>query len=110
MTDTIGPMHALTIVETLPSRLLARLTGASIRSAQRWRSGATPRSASLERLRQTDAILALLGRGATGAARRAWLEAPNPVLRGDRPIDRLASGDVAAARGAAESYGAGDVV
>lgn len=103
-------MQTLTFVEALPSRLLARLTGASIRSAQRWRSGARPRYASLERLRQTDAVLALLGRGATVAACRAWLEAPNPILRGDRPLDRLARGDLAAVRGAAESYGAGDVV
>jgi hypothetical protein len=103
-------VRTLTIVETLPSRLLARLTGASVRSAQRWRSGATPRSASLVRLRETDALLAMLGRGTSAAARRAWLEAPNPVLGGDRPVDRLARGDVAAVRGAAESYGAGDVV
>ena len=56
-------MHAMrtpTLVETLPSRLLARLTGASLRSAQRWRSGGTPRAASLARLRETDAVLALL--------------------------------------------------
>lgn len=103
-------VRSLTIVEALPSRLLARLTGASIRSAQRWRSGASPRSANLARLRETDTVLALLGRGASGAARRAWLEAPNPVLGGDRPIDRLARGEVAAARGAAESYGTGDFV
>lgn len=103
-------VRTLTLVEALPSRLLARLTGASLRSAQRWRSGATPRSASLARLRETDAVLAMLGRGASPAARRAWLETPNPILRGDRPVDRLARGDVAAVRGAAESHAAGDYV
>ncbi len=111
--DTIGPMHAMrtpTLVETLPSRLLARLTGASLRSAQRWRSGGTPRSASLARLRETDAVLALLGRGTSPTARRAWLETPNPALGGDRPVDRLARGDVAAARGAAQSHAAVDYV
>lgn len=98
------------LVESLPARILASLTGASLRSAQRWRSGARPRSATLERLRAIDEVLGLLGRGASPVARRAWLEAPNPVLGGERPLDRLARGEVAAVRGAAQSYAVGDFV
>ncbi len=101
---------AVPLVESLPSRVLARLTGASLRSAQRWRSGARPRPGTLERLRAVDEVLALLGRGASPAARRAWLEAPNAVLGGERPLERLARGDVGAVRGAAESYAVGDFV
>jgi hypothetical protein len=103
-------VRAVPLVESLPSRVLAHLTGASLRSAQRWRSGARPRSATVDRLRAVDEVLALLGRGASTSARRAWLEAPNPVLGGERPVDRIARGDVAAVRGAAESYAVGDFV
>jgi hypothetical protein len=98
------------LVESLPSRILAALTGSSLRSAQRWRSGARPRSATIDRLRAVDEVLALLGRGASPVARRAWLEAPNLALGGERPLDRLARGDVTAVRGAAESYAVGDFV
>lgn len=100
----------LPLVGVLPPRLLAALTGASLRSAQRWRGGTVPRPASAARLRETDAILDLLGRGSSTAARRAWLEAANPVLGGDRPLDRIARGDLDSARGAAAGYGAGDFV
>lgn len=100
----------LPLVNVLPPRLLAALTGASVRSAQRWRAGGSPRAATAARLRETDALLALLGRRASATARRAWLEAPNPALGGDRPVERLARGDVAAVRAAARGYGAGDMV
>ena len=100
----------LPLVGVLPPRLLAAITGASLRSAQRWRGGVVPRSTSLARLRETDAILELLGSGSSTAARRAWLEAPNPILDGDRPLDRIARGDLGAVRGAAAGYGAGDIV
>ena len=98
------------LVGVLPPRLLAALTGASLRSAQRWRGGTVPRPATAARLRETDAILDLLGRGSSPRARRAWLEAPNPVLAGDRPLDRIARGDLEPVRGAAAGYGAGDFV
>ncbi|MEO8246812.1 MAG: antitoxin Xre/MbcA/ParS toxin-binding domain-containing protein [Chloroflexota bacterium] len=100
----------LPLVSVLPARLLAVITGASIRSAQRWRGGTVPRSASVARLRETDAILDLLGRGSSSNARRAWLEAPNPILDGERPLDRIARGDLVSVRGAATGYGAGDIV
>ena len=102
--------RAIPLVESLPSRILASLTGASQRSAQRWRTGARPRSATLDRLRAVDEVLALLGRGTSPVARSAWLEAPNPALGGERPLERLARGDVSAVRAAAESYAVGDFV
>ena len=105
--DAAAPLPLVTL---LPPRLLAAITGASLRSAQRWRGGTVPRPASVARLRETDAILDLLGSGASTNARRAWLEAPNPTLDGERPLDRIARGDLAAVRGAAAGYGAGDFV
>ena len=68
------------------------------------------RPASVSRLRETDAILDLLGGGSSHTARRAWLEAPNPTLDGDTPLERIARGDLATVRGAAAGYAAGDVV
>jgi hypothetical protein len=105
--DAAAPLPLVTL---LPPRLLAVITGASLRSAQRWRGGTIPRPASARRLRETDAILDLLGSGASTNARRAWLEAPNPTLDGDTPLHRIARGDLGAVRGAAAGYGAGDIV
>ena len=101
---------SLPLVTLLPPRLLAVITGASLRSAQRWRRGTVPRPATVTRLRQTDAILELLGRGSSLQAQLAWLEAPNPILEGDRPLDRIARGDLASVRAAAAGYGVGDFV
>ena len=105
--DAVPPLPLVTL---LPPRLLAAITGASLRSAQRWRGGTVPRPASARRLRETDAILDLLGHGSSATARRAWLEAPNPTLDGDTPLHRIARGDLGAVRGAAAGYAAGDVV
>ena len=63
-----------------------------------------------DRIGELQAILDLLGRGMTDAAKRSWLEAPNGALAWRRPVDRLADGDFDDVRAAAESYVVGDYV
>lgn len=81
-----------------------------MRSAQRWRTGGSPQPRYRDRIGELQAILDLLGRGMTDAAKRAWLEAPSPQLGGRRPVDRLADGEFDAVRNAAEAYLVGDYV
>lgn len=96
------------LVRLFPARLLARVTGANVRTAERWRAGQWPQSRFRDRMSALEAVLDVLGRGMPDGAKRAWLEAPSPFLDWDRPVDRLASGDFAAVHGAAESYAVGD--
>jgi uncharacterized protein (DUF2384 family) len=98
------------LLRIFPARVLARATGASVRTAERWRGGQSPQPRYLDRMYELQAILDLLGRGMSPAAKRAWLESPSAALDWDRPIDRLASGDFDAVRSAAESYLVGDFV
>lgn len=102
-----APARLLTM---FPARLLARATGANIRTAERWRAGQSPRPRYLDRMYELQAILDLLGREMEPAAKRAWLEAPSPALGWRRPVDRIAAGDFDAVRAAAESYLVGDFV
>ena len=103
----LAPPHLL---RSFPARVLARATGASVRTTERWRAGQSPRLQYLERLYEMEAILDLLGRGMSLSAKRAWLETPNAALDWARPIDRLAAGEFHAVRKAAESYVVGDFV
>ena len=98
------------LIRLFPARFIARATGANVRTAERWRSGQAPQSRYRDRIGELQAILDLLGRGMTDAAKRAWLEAPNVHLRWARPVERLADGDFDAVRAAAESYVVGDYV
>lgn len=107
---TIGTAPPPRIVRLFPARLIARATGASLRTAERWRTGQRPQTRFRDRIGELQAVLDVLGRGMTDAAKRTWLEAPNAVLAWERPVDRLASGDFPAVLGAAESYDIGDYV
>jgi len=98
------------LVRLFPARFIARATGANVRTAERWRSGQSPQARFRDRIGELQAVLDLLGRGMTDAAKRAWLEAPNAALGWQRPIERLADGDFNAVRAAAESYVVGDYV
>ena len=98
------------LVRLFPARLVARATGANVRTAERWRSGQSPQARFRDRIGELQAVLDLLGRGMTDVAKRAWLEAPNSALGWQRPIERLADGDFNAVRAAAESYVVGDYV
>lgn len=105
---TLGTGDAPRLVRLFPARFVARATGANVRTAERWRTGQAPQSRYRDRIGELQAILDLLGRGMSDAAKRAWLEAPNPHLAWARPVDRLAVGDFEAVRAAAESYVVGD--
>ena len=98
------------LIRLFPARFIARATGANVRTAERWRSGQSPQTRFRDRIGELQAVLDLLGRGMTDAAKRDWLEAPSAVLGWRRPIDRLAEGDFDAVRAAAESYVVGDYV
>lgn len=98
------------LIDLFPARFIARATGANVRTAERWRAGQAPQSRFRDRIGELQAILDLLGRGMSDAAKRDWLEAPNAHLRWARPVERLADGDFDAVRAAAESYLVGDYV
>ena len=101
---------APTLVRLFPARFIARATGANVRTAERWRTGQLPQARYRDRIGELQAVLDLLGRGMTDAAKRAWLEAPNALLGWARPVERLADGEFDAVRAAAESYLVGDYV
>lgn len=104
-----APQHSRA-VRDLPTRLLAAMTGADPRTAERWRAGTHPQPRYLRRLDEIDAILDILGRGMTARAKKQWLEAPNAALRWDRPAEALADGEFRRVIAAAESYLVGDAV
>jgi uncharacterized protein (DUF2384 family) len=98
------------LIRLFPARFIARATGANVRTAERWRTGQSPQSRFRDRIGELQAVLDMLGRGMSDAAKRDWLEAPNAHLGWARPIDRLADGEFDAVRDAAESYVVGDYV
>jgi uncharacterized protein (DUF2384 family) len=98
------------LIRLFPARFIARATGANVRTAERWRTGQSPQPRFRDRIGELQAILDLLGRGMSDAAKRDWLEAPNATLGFARPVERLADGDFGAVRAAAESYLVGDYV
>jgi hypothetical protein len=82
----------------LTYREIAALTGATLRTAQRWGDAADLTRPSVEHRPRLDALRELrrlLGRtfgDATASA--AWLHREVPLLAGARPIDRIRAGDV----------------
>lgn len=107
---TVSTAGAPRLVRAFPASLIARATGANVRTAERWRAGQAPQTRFRDRMSALQAVLDVLGRGMSDGAKRAWLEAPNPLLKWDRPVDLLAKGDFAAVHAAAESYTVGDYV
>jgi uncharacterized protein (DUF2384 family) len=98
------------LIRLFPAQLIARATGANVRTAERWRSGQSPQARFRDRIGELQGVLDVLGRGMSDAAKRAWLESPNGALGWRRPVDRLAAGDFDAVVAAAESYAVGDYV
>jgi len=95
-------------LRAFPASLIARATGANLRTAERWRVGQSPQSRFRDRMSALQSVLDVLGSGMSDGAKRGWLEAPSPFLDWDRPVDRLARGEFAAVHGAAEAYTVGD--
>lgn len=105
---TVRAVQPPGLLRLFPASLIARVTGANVRTAERWRAGQAPQSRFRDRMSALQAVLDVLGRGMSDGAKRAWLEAPSPFLNWDRPVDRLAKGEFVAVHGAAESYAVGD--
>ena len=94
----------------LPARVISEATGATVRSAQRWRAGVAPRRRAYRvRLDEAAATLELLGPGMSAGARQAWMTGQSAYLGWRRPVDLLAAGEFDRVRGAALAYAAGDV-
>lgn len=102
-------MTAAAAVRQLPARVIAEATGASRRTAERWRAGTNPRRwVYRSRLEQVAAILDALGAGMSPAGRQAWLTARSAHLGWRPPVELLASGAFDEVLGAAVAYAAGD--
>lgn len=105
---TAAAVPAPRIVRLFPASLIARATGANVRTAERWRTGQSPQPRFRDRMSALQSVLDALGRAMPQGAKRTWLESPSPFLGWDRPVDRLAKGDFAAVHGAAQQYAVGD--
>lgn len=98
-------------VRSLPARLVSTVTGADVRSVERWRTGTEPRrSAFVTRLDDLAAVLDLLGPSMTNKGKGAWLTSRSAYLGMARPLDLLADGDFELVAGAARAYSNGDAV
>ena len=96
-------------VLALPARAVAAATGASQRTAQRWRAGSRPRRRTyVERLADLAVVVGILGASLAPRGTAAWLTAPSAYLGWERPADLLARGETERVRGAALAYAAGD--
>lgn len=98
-------------VRSLPIRLVSSLTGADVRSVERWRTGTPPRrSAFVSRLEDLAAILELLGPSMSDRGKGAWLTSRSAYLGMARPLDLLANDGFDLVAGAARAYSSGDAV
>lgn len=102
-------MTAAQVVRTLPTRLVSDVTGAAIRSVERWRAGVAPRRrAYVQRLDDLSVVLDQLGPSMTARGKQAWLTSPSAYLGRRRPVDALAAGELERVRHAARAYISGD--
>lgn len=98
-------------VRSLPVRLVSTVTGADVRSVERWRTGTEPRrSAFIARLDDLVAVLDLLGPSMKDKGKQAWLTSRSAYLGMARPLDLLARGEFDRVAGAARAYSSGDSV
>ena len=102
-------MTAAQVVRAVPSRILADVTGAALRSVERWRAGVIPRRhAYVQRLDDLSAVMDLLGPSMSNRGKQAWLTSRSAYLGFQRPVDVLAAGEFDRVRGAARAYVSGD--
>ncbi len=85
-----GQVPALRMELGLSQEALAQALGVSSRTVARWEGGAaTPSPLALTRLRLLAEIREKARRLFKGKETEAWLRAPNPVLGGRPPLERL---------------------
>ncbi|MCI0345632.1 MAG: hypothetical protein L0221_09355 [Chloroflexi bacterium] len=102
-------MTAAQVVRAVPSRILADVTGAAVRSVERWRAGVVPRRhAYVQRLDDLSAVMDLLGPSMSNRGKQAWLTSRSTYLGFQRPVDVLAAGEFDRVRGAARAYVSGE--
>jgi hypothetical protein len=96
-------------VRSLPVSLVSMVTGADVRSVERWRKGTSPRRlAFVSRLDDLSAVLDLLGPEMSNRGKQAWLTSRSAYLGMARPLDLLAKGEFDRVAGAARAYSSGD--
>ncbi len=88
----------------LTQSAIAKATGTSARSVRNWEATSAIRPANDDRLRELREIVLLLGETLTARGVGQWLRARNRVLKGQRPLDLLASGKIKPVRDAAKAY------
>lgn len=87
---------------------IARLTGRSTRTAERWVGGATaPRGESRERLVVVAAVLESLAAALPGADAASWLQRPNPELDFASPAELVERGEARRVLGMLTAIGEG---
>lgn len=78
----------------LDADALARITGRSLRTAERWATGeSAPRGEARERLLATEAVIEALGAAFPGADAGDWLRRPEIELDFETPIEVIAAGE-----------------
>lgn len=76
------------------AQAIARLTGRSTRTAERWASGqTTPRGEARERLVAAAAVLEALAAAIPGAQAASWLQRPNIELDFSSPAELIERGE-----------------
>jgi transcriptional regulator with XRE-family HTH domain len=88
----------------LTQSAIAKATGTSARSVRNWEATSAIRPGNDDRLRELREIVLLLGETLTARGVGQWLRARNRVLKGQRPLDLLASGKIKPVRDAAKAY------
>ena len=102
-------MTTAQVVRALPTWLVSDVTGAAIRSVERWRAGVAPRRRTyVRRLDDLSTVLELLGPAMSDRGKRAWMTSPSAFLGRQRPVDVLTAGDFERVRNAARAYASGD--
>ncbi len=89
---------------------IARATGTSERTVGNWKRTSAIRPQNADRLWGLREIVLLLHRTLTPRGVGQWMNAPNRLLKGRRPVEVLAEGSLEAVREAAEAYVEGDYV
>lgn len=87
---------------------IARLTGRSTRTAERWVRGATaPRGEGRERLVTVAVVLESLAAALPGADAASWLQRPNPELDFASPAELIERGEAKRVLGMLTAIGEG---